>query len=69
MPSEPTLLAAIDRAIRAHQAMMDAWFDYHDAHSLTQPVTGAAGNAFDLALASRDELGEIRAAMETSNAK
>jgi hypothetical protein len=38
----------------ALQAMMDAWFDYHDAHSLTQPVTGAAGHAFEKALAARD---------------
>lgn len=43
-------------AIVALNAMMDAWFDYHDAHSLTQPVTGAAGNAFDKALAAREKL-------------
>jgi hypothetical protein len=46
----------------ALQAMMDAWFDYHDAHSLTQPVTGAAGNAFDRALMARDKLDATLAA-------
>jgi hypothetical protein len=45
----------------ALQAMMDAWFDFHDHHSLTQPVTGAAGCAFELALEARDK---IRASLE-----
>lgn len=51
----PALYEALEKAEAALQAMMDAWFDYHDAHSLTQPVTGAAGNAFDKALEARDD--------------
>lgn len=52
----PDYDAAAEQAVEALNAMMDAWFDYHDAHSLTQPVTGAAGNAFDKALAARETL-------------
>lgn len=50
------LREAASQGRAALQAMMDAWFGYHDAHSLTQPVTGAAGNAFDKALEARDEI-------------
>lgn len=38
----------------ALDAMMRTWLDYHDAHSLTDPMTGASGNAFDKALDARD---------------
>ena len=53
------LVEALEGSREALQAMMDAWLDYHDAHSLTQPVTGAAGNAFDKALAARDGADEV----------
>lgn len=48
------LTRTLEEARDGLNAMMEAWFDYHDAHSLTQPVTGAAGNAFDRALAARE---------------
>lgn len=54
MTQSTELLPIVQEARAALQSMMDAWLDYHDAHSLTDPVTGAAGNAFDKALAARD---------------
>lgn len=58
MAAAPELLDSGQDARKALQAMMDAWLDYHDAHSLTEPVTGASANAFDKALAARDSLDE-----------
>lgn len=46
------LIAAAPDLLEALKAMSAAWFDYHDAHSLTQPVTGRAANAHELALAA-----------------
>jgi hypothetical protein len=43
------LIAAAPDLLAAVLAMQKAWLDYHDAHSLTEPVTGRAGNAMDLA--------------------
>ena len=66
----PTAAPSVDALVEARaalQAMMDAWLDYHDAHSLTQPVTGAAGNAFDKALAARDKIDTELAAKETTD--
>lgn len=36
----------------ALEAMQEAYFDYHDANALTQPVTGRAGSAMDKAIAA-----------------
>lgn len=44
----------IEQAAPALDGMMRTWLDYHDAHSLTEPVTRASGNAFDRALEVRD---------------
>jgi hypothetical protein len=55
-PLPSTEAVMLREARDALQAMMDSWFDYHDAHSLTQPVTGASGNAFEKALAARDTI-------------
>ena len=52
---------ALVKARDALQAMMDTWFDYHDAHSLTRPVTGASENAFERALAARDTIDQALA--------
>jgi hypothetical protein len=54
LSTDTALVEALKEARDALQSMMDEWFAYHDAHSLTQPVTGAAGNAFEDALAARD---------------
>jgi hypothetical protein len=51
---EPT--EALIEARDALDAMMNTWLDYHDAHSLTQPVTGASANAFEKALTARDKI-------------
>lgn len=44
-----TQSAQIEGLVVALKAMREAWLDYHDRHSLTEPVTGRAGNAMDLA--------------------
>lgn len=47
----------IVRACNAHaelvtalEAMQQAYYDFHDAHSMTQPATGRAANANTLAI-------------------
>jgi hypothetical protein len=57
----PEMAALLARARGSLAAMMDAWFDYHDAHSLTEPVTGRASNAFDQALNSREAIDALLA--------
>lgn len=36
--------------VKALEAMQEAYYDFHDAHSMTEPVTGRAGNANALAI-------------------
>jgi|SRR3990167_4372697 len=43
---------AAEDMYEALQALLKCAFDYHDAHSLTQPVTGRVGNAMDQAIAA-----------------
>lgn len=56
---EEELVAVAREAHDALDAMMNTWLDYHDAHNLTQPVTGASANAFDKALEVRDKIAAL----------
>lgn len=46
------LCAAAPELFDALDAMVRAYFDYHDALHLTEPVTGRAANAYALAAAA-----------------
>ncbi len=71
LPSNTTtnasLVEALENGRNALQRMMDTWLDYHDSHSLTQPVTCASSNAFDDALEARDAIDSLLATLRASN--
>ena len=60
------VVKVLEQSERGLNRMMETWLDYHDAHGLTEPVTGASGGAFDDALEARDA---ARALLDRLNRK
>ena len=54
--TERALVVALRWADTALLDMMNTWLDYHDRHSLTEPVTGRSANAYDKAADARAEI-------------